>query len=194
MNQANPLLLSFLTNLPAFFVALVVHEYAHGYVAYKLGDNTAKHMGRLTFNPLAHIDMFGTIILPLLLIINRSPVVFGYAKPVPVNFFNLRNPKKDMIWVGLAGPAANFAAAAIAFLFLASGFIPNLGLAEFILKIMVINIVLGVFNLIPIPPLDGSRILMGLLPKKLAELYSRITPLHGMIILILLLSFLRRYF
>lgn len=194
MNNANPLALSFITNLPAFFVALVVHEYAHGYIAYKLGDNTAKHLGRLTFNPLAHIDVFGTILLPLLLILNRSPVIFGYAKPVPVNFLNLRNPKKDMIWVGLAGPVANFIAAAVAFLILLSGFISNLGLAEFIVKIMLINIVLGAFNLIPIPPLDGSRIVMGVLPEKIASLYNRITPLHGMIILIILLSILRRYF
>ncbi len=194
MNSVNPLALSFIINLPALFVALVVHEYAHGFVAHKLGDNTAKFMGRLTFNPLAHIDLFGTIILPLMLILSRSPVVFGYAKPVPVNFYNLRNPKKDMIWVGLAGPLANFIVAALTFLILLTGYINHSGILGFLVTVMLINLVLGVFNLIPIPPLDGSRILMGLLPRKLAVLYARITPMHGMIILIILLSILRRVF
>lgn len=192
MDSINPLALSFIVNLPALFIALVVHEYAHGFVAHKLGDNTAKFMGRLTFNPLAHIDPFGTIILPLMLIISRSPVVFGYAKPVPVNFHNLHNPKKDMIWVGLAGPVANFITAAITFLILLSGIISHSGVFGFLATVMLINLVLGIFNLIPIPPLDGSRILMGLLPRKLAALYARIKPMHGMIILIILLSLLRR--
>ncbi len=194
MDSINPLALSFIVNLPALFVALVVHEYAHGFVAHKLGDNTAKYMGRLTFNPLAHIDLFGTIILPLMLLLTSSPVVFGYAKPVPVNFYNLRNPKKDMIWVGLAGPLANFIVAALTFLILLTGFIGHSGVLGFLVTVMIINLVLGVFNLIPIPPLDGSRILMGLLPRKLAVLYARITPMHGMIILIILLSILRRIF
>ena len=194
MDSLNPLVLSFITNLPALFVALVVHEYAHGFVAHKLGDNTAKFMGRLTFNPLAHIDPFGTIILPLMLLISRSPVVFGYAKPVPVNFYNLKNPKTGQIWVGLAGPMANFITAALVFLILLSGFISNAGIFRFLATVVLINLVLGVFNLIPIPPLDGSRILMGLLPRKLAALYARITPMHGMIILIILLSILRRVF
>ncbi|MCK4994234.1 MAG: site-2 protease family protein [Candidatus Omnitrophica bacterium] len=192
MADINPLALSFILNLPALFIALVVHEYAHGFVAYKLGDNTAKFMGRLTFNPLAHIDLFGTIILPLMLIISSSPVVFGYAKPVPVNFHNLSNAKSGMIWVGLAGPMANFITAALTFLILLSGFIHHAGVLQFLITVMIINLVLGVFNLIPIPPLDGSRILMGLLPRKLAALYARITPIHGMIILIILLSILRR--
>ncbi len=194
MDSVDPLALSFIINLPALFVALVVHEYAHGFVAHKLGDNTAKFMGRLTFNPLAHIDLFGTIILPLMLIMTRSPVVFGYAKPVPVNFYNLRNPKKDMIWVGLAGPLANFIVAALTFLILLTGFIGHSGIFGFLVTVMLINLVLGVFNLIPIPPLDGSRILMGLLPRKLAALYARVTPMHGMIILIIVLSILRRIF
>jgi len=194
MDSVNPLALSFIINLPALFVALVVHEYAHGFVAHKLGDNTAKFMGRLTFNPFAHIDPFGTIILPLMLILTRSPIVFGYAKPVPVNFYNLRNPKKDMIWVGLAGPLANFIVAALTFLILMTGVVGHTGIFGFLITVMLINLVLGVFNLIPIPPLDGSRILMGLLPRKLAVLYARITPMHGMIILIILLSILRRFF
>ncbi len=194
MNSINPLALSFIINLPALFIALVVHEYAHGFVAHKLGDNTAKFMGRLTFNPLAHIDLFGTIILPLMLIISSSPVIFGYAKPVPVNFHNLKNPKTGMIWVGLAGPMANFITAALTFLILLSGLIHHSGILGFLVTVMLINLVLGVFNLIPIPPLDGSRILMGLLPRKLAILYARITPLHGMIILIILLSIIRRNF
>lgn len=192
MASVNPLALSFILNLPALFIALVVHEYAHGFIAHKLGDNTAKFMGRLTFNPLAHIDLFGTIILPLMLIITGSPIVFGYAKPVPVNFHNLRNPKTGMIWVGLAGPLANFITAALTFLILLSGFVSHQGFNSFLITLLFINLVLGIFNLIPIPPLDGSRILMGLLPRKLAMLYARITPMHGMIILILLLTLLRR--
>ncbi|MFH1063237.1 MAG: site-2 protease family protein [Candidatus Omnitrophota bacterium] len=194
MSESGSIIISFFQNLPAFLIALVVHEYAHGFVAHKLGDNTAKQMGRLTLNPLAHVDMFGTIFLPLFLIISGSPFVFGWAKPVPVNFYNLTNPKKDMIWVGLAGPAANFLTALIVFLILVTGIAKNVILAEFLVKVLIISIFLGGFNLIPIPPLDGSRILMGLLPMKLARAYSRITPGAGMVLLIILLSLLRRYF
>ncbi len=194
MSQFSSLIFSFFQNLPAFLIALVVHEYAHGFVAHKLGDNTAKHMGRLTLNPLAHVDLFGTIFLPLFLIISNAPFVFGWAKPVPVNFYNLRHPKKDMVWVGLAGPAANFLTAIAVYLLLISGIIRSVFLAEFFVKVLIISVFLGGFNLIPIPPLDGSRILMGLLPMKLARAYSRITPGIGMIILIVLLWALRRYF
>src|SRR3989338_3844065 len=97
-----------LSSLVIFFSAVIIHEYCHGWVAYKLGDPTAKYAGRLTLNPLEHIDPVGTILLPLMLIILKSPVLFGWAKPVPVNFWNLNNPRRDMIWVGLAGPTANF--------------------------------------------------------------------------------------
>lgn len=194
MSQSGSIIISFFINLPAFLIALVVHEYAHGFIAYKLGDNTAKHMGRLTLNPLAHVDLFGTILLPLFLIISNSPFVFGWAKPVPVNFYNLVHPKKDMIWVGLAGPVANFLTALLVFIVLISGIVTNQIFAEFLIKVLLINIFLGSFNLIPIPPLDGSRILLGLLPMKLAKLYNKITPGMGMILLIILLSVIRRFF
>ncbi len=192
MGSEHSIILNFFLNLPAFLIALVAHEYAHGYVAFKLGDNTAKYMGRLTFNPLAHIDLFGTILLPLFLLISNAPFVVGWAKPVPVNFYNMHDPKKDMIWVGIAGPIANFITAFAVYLLFKSAIIQNTVVTAFLLNVFIINIILGIFNLIPIPPLDGSRILMGILPEKWAKWYARITPLQGMIILILLLSILRR--
>ncbi len=191
MEKGSSLILTFFLNLPAFLIALVVHEYAHGFVANRLGDNTAKQMGRLTFNPLAHIDSFGTIILPLFLILTGSPVVLGWAKPVPVNFYKLRNPKKDMIWVGLAGPAANFITAFLTFIVLHLQIINQSFLNSFLINVLLINLILGIFNLIPIPPLDGSRILMGLLPVKLAIMYSRLER-YGIFILIMLLMLIRR--
>lgn len=159
-------------------VAIILHEYAHGWVAYKLGDPTAKDAGRLTLNPLAHIDLVGTIIFPLLLILMRSPFLFAWAKPVPVDFRRLRNPRRDMIWVGLAGPASNFC---IAFL-LAILLQLNIFFAPLLLGGIFINLILAVFNLIPIPPLDGSRILMGLLPYSLARSFARLER-HGFLIL-----------
>ncbi len=192
MEPQKTLILNFLINLPAFLIALVIHEYAHGYVASKFGDNTAKFMGRLTFNPLAHIDPFGTIFLPLFMILSHSPIIFGWAKPVPVNFFNLRNPRKNMVWVGLAGPLANFIAAALIIILINSGIVTQAFAINFLSNVLIINLILGVFNLIPVPPLDGSRILMGLLPERLAILYSRIEP-YGIIILIAILL-LFRYF
>jgi len=194
MVRASTIVLDFFINLPAFLIALVIHEYAHGYAAYKLGDNTAKFMGRLTFNPLAHIDLFGTIILPLALIITRAPFVVGWAKPVPVNFLNLRNPRKHMMLVGLAGPLANFLLAGFLYLVLYTGVISSLGLIRFIFNVFLINIVLGAFNLIPVPPLDGSRILLGMLPEKLALKYAAIPQGVGMIILLIILRLIRGIF
>jgi len=140
-------------------------------------------MGRLTLNPLAHIDPLGTILLPLILIVTHSPVLFGWAKPVPVDFFNLNNPKRGMVWVGSAGPAANMLfAIALALLFK----IPLLTTSHFAVSIIttaiVANLVLAVFNLMPIPPLDGSRIMMGLLPYNLGVEYAKIEP-YGFIII-----------
>src|SRR5919109_3934884 len=162
-------------------VAIVFHEVAHGWVANRLGDPTAARMGRLTLNPIAHVDLFGTVLLPLLLIIAQSPFLFGYAKPVPVNYYNLNNPKRDMVWVALAGPAMNLLlalASVLAFKFLspvfgsvqADGasssllgfFKPVLTMAQYSL---VINVVLALFNTFPLPPLDGGRVLVGLLPE-----------------------------
>jgi Zn-dependent protease len=144
-------------------------------------------MGRLTLNPLAHIDPIGTIFLPIILILTHSPILFGWAKPVPVDFFNLNNPKKDMVWVGLAGPAANVVFAIVLALLLR---IPLLTASYFAVSVIasaiMANLVLAVFNLLPIPPLDGSRVVMGLLPYNLGVEYSRIEPYGFMIIFALL--------
>jgi Zn-dependent protease len=179
-------------------LGVILHEVAHGWVANKLGDPTARLAGRLTLNPLAHIDPFGSILIPAVLIFSHAPFLFGYAKPVPVNFNNLGNPKKDMVWVALAGAVTN--------LLLALGFslihrilmaatplwdLPLLGLVLQPLILMlrygvVINVALAVFNLIPIPPLDGGRVMVGLLPLKAAYSYSKLEP-YGFLIVIGLL-------
>ncbi len=167
-------------------IAMTVHEFAHALVAYKLGDTTAKYAGRLTLNPLAHIDPFWTFLLPLFLFISTGGrFVFGAAKPVPINYWALKNPKKDMIWIGSSGPVVNFIFALL--LAILIKLIPLFSSLNLILvNLIVVNVVLGVFNLIPIPPLDGSRILMGLLPEPLASRYSLIEP-YSFIILVLLI-------
>jgi Zn-dependent protease len=165
--------------LPVLF-AITVHEAAHGYAARHFGDNTAYALGRITLNPLKHIDPVGTILMPLMLYFATSGAfLFGYAKPVPVRFGNLRNPKRDMVWVALAGPGANLIQAVIwgVLLYVLLG----TGINEpFFLKMcqggMLVNVVMFAFNLFPLPPLDGGRILVGLLPYKQAELVSRIEP------------------
>lgn len=176
-----------IASIAAFVIAIATHEFAHGWMAYKLGDNTAKNAGRLTLNPLAHLDPVGTVILPLFLIISRSPVIFGWAKPVPINIMNFRRPKEGLLLTGLAGPAANLLLAIIFALILKSNmFSVNPAMQHFLLMGVLINLILGIFNLIPIPPLDGSNILIGLLPTGLARIYARIQP-YGFIILIALL-------
>jgi Zn-dependent protease len=176
--------------------AIVLHEVSHGYVAFRLGDSTAKERGRLTLNPLSHVDPIGTIVLPALLILAQSPFVFGYAKPVPVNFANLRNPLRDMIWVGAAGPLTNLAlAVASAVLFHAFLRIFEPGQSAVALEIVLlmlrssvlVNVVLATFNLLPILPLDGGRILTGLLPLPLAAAYVRLER-YGMLIVVVLLA------
>jgi len=158
------------------FFSIILHECAHGWVANRLGDPTAKLAGRLTLNPLKHVDMVGTIILPGVLLtlrmLGHDTFVFGWAKPVPVMFSKLKNPKRDMIWVGLSGPAINIAIAVLLSRIFIVG-LPN-AIESLIVIAIYMNILLAVFNLIPIPPLDGSRIVMGLLPDKIAMKYSSI--------------------
>lgn len=171
------------------FFAVVVHEYAHGWAAYKLGDPTAKLAGRLTLNPIMHVDPVGTIFLPGVLIALRllgmNTFLFGWAKPIPVNFSRLRNPRRDMMLVGLAGPAVNVVMA-VAISQLARVLV-SLEVYKFVEAAVFINLLLATFNMIPIPPLDGSRLVMGLLPRQLAVPYSRLEP-YGIFIVILLVS------
>lgn len=177
--------------IPVLF-AITLHEAAHGYAAKRFGDNTAEMLGRITLNPVKHIDPVGTIAMPILLYFATSGAfLFGYAKPVPVNFGRLRNPKRDMIWVALAGPGANLVQAigwTVLFYVLLSS-----GVEEpFFLKMcqagLLVNLVMFAFNLFPLPPLDGGRILVGLLPWKQAELVSRIEPWGFFIVLALVIT------
>nr|WP_279343748.1 site-2 protease family protein [Variovorax terrae] len=177
--------------LPVLF-AITVHEAAHGYAARHFGDSTAWMLGRVTLNPIKHIDPVGTILMPLLLYFATSGTfLFGYAKPVPVNFGQLRNPKRDMVWVALAGPASNFVQAIVwaVLLVLMSG----LGVQErFFLEMahagVLVNLVMWAFNLFPLPPLDGGRILVGLLPWKQAQVVARIEPWGFFIVMGLVLA------
>ncbi|UCD15592.1 MAG: site-2 protease family protein [Candidatus Omnitrophota bacterium] len=182
--------------IPILLISITFHEYSHGWMASKLGDPTPRESGRLTFNPLAHIDPFGTVILPfLLLVVSQGAFAFGYAKPVPINPYHFKNPKKDIMWVGLSGPAANFLLALILIAFLKAGIMmfPKI-LNEAIILGIIINFILGTFNLIPIPPLDGSKIVASFLPYRISYKYLRMEMVGFLIMMILIMSGFFRWF
>ena len=187
-------------------LAITCHEVSHGFIAWRYGDPTARMLGRLTLNPIKHVDMMGTIIVPLLLVMSNSGILFGWAKPVPVVYSNLRNPKRDMIWVAAAGPITNILLATISALMLRG--IVGLGNTvvsgspiEMVAKPIVLmlafsvyfNLLLAIFNMVPLPPLDGGRVLLGLLPNQQAKALARIEP-YGIFIILLVFLILPRFF
>jgi len=190
---------SIIISLFVVLFAITIHEAAHGLAAYKMGDPTAYSMGRVTLNPIAHIDPFGTIVLPVLMVIMGAPP-FGWAKPVPVNPYNLKNPRRDNLIISAAGPLSNLTVALLAFILIQilKAANPNMlygdytsllsGLFMILYYFVLINVILAVFNMIPIPPLDGSGVLMGFLTPEAAQKYERIQPYGFFIVLLLLMT------
>ena len=181
------MILEVLLTVIFFAISVSVHEFFHAYVADKLGDSTARLSGRLTLNPIAHADLFGTILIPLFLLMSGTRFLFGWAKPVPVNFLNLQNPKKDMIKIAIAGPISNIVMGLIAFIIMK--FVPdNYILYSVLFGAVYLNIALAIFNMIPVFPLDGSKILAGLLPYHLEYKYMQYEKYGSIILLIMVMT------
>jgi Zn-dependent protease len=174
-------ILILLIGIVCFALTIIIHEVAHGFAADRLGDPTARLSGRLTLNPIPHIDLYGTILLPIFLILIHSPFLFGWAKPVPFDPYNLKDPKKDSALISLAGPAANLIIATI--LAIVYRLVPNQVISGLIVQIIEFNVALAVFNLIPIHPLDGGKILVGILPDEEAREFDNFMNRFGIILL-----------
>lgn len=181
--------------VPALLIGVVFHEYAHGRVAELMGDPTARRAGRLTLNPLKHLDPFGSVLLPLLLYFGSGGrFMFAAAKPVPINPMNFRHGRRDHFWVGLAGPATNFAVLVVAGSILRlTGQVLPWWIGTFLAEVVIVNLILGIFNLIPIPPLDGSRLVMAWMPARYLRGYMSVEP-YGILILFGFLFFFGEYF
>ena len=193
-------IIQFILIILPLILAVTLHEVAHGYVALKMGDHTARLAGRLTLNPIKHLDLFGSLLLPLVLKLSGSPIIFGYAKPVPVNYHNFREYRKGTLWVSAAGVLANIILALISAAFFqmlesteaswtqSQYALPFVFLLQLLYYSVIINCILALFNLIPIPPLDGSRILAMLLPAPLRVHFARLERFGMIIILVLLMT------
>lgn len=182
-------ILTLILSIAGFALAIIVHEVSHGLVAERLGDPTARLKGRLTLNPIPHIDPVGSILIPLVLLIAHSPFLFGWAKPVPIDPYNLKNPKKDLALISLAGPLSNLIMALILSLFLRILLLlfPVAGIFSLFFYLISFNVALAVFNLIPINPLDGGKILTGVLPDKQARSLDFFLNKSGLLLLALLI-------